>query len=73
MDLKNEIKVGDTVVCIEEKDLPYFVGISFIVTKICNEKQLYYGRNTEVYIEPNGFPFRPNEIILLSPLMEELL
>lgn len=73
MDLKNGIKIGDTVICIEEPDMSIFIGSKWVVTDISVEKQLYYCQNTQLYWESEGFPFRPNEIILASSLMEELL
>jgi hypothetical protein len=73
MDLKNEIKIGDTVICIDEPDMPNFIGSKWVVIEISSGKQLYYCQNTQLYWESEGFPFRPNEIILSSSLMEELL
>jgi hypothetical protein len=73
MDLKNEIKIGDTVICISEPDMPDFVGSKWIVMDISSGKQLYYCTNKLLYWESEGFPFKPSEIILSSSLMEELL
>ena len=73
MDSKREIKIGDTVICISEPDMPDFIGAKWIVTNISSGKQLYYCTNKLLYWESEGFPFRPKEIILSSSLMEELL
>lgn len=75
MDLKNEIKVGDIVICINEPDLPNFIGSKWTVIDISIEYNLYYCENKQLYTEAsgNGFPFRPNEIVLSSLLMEELI
>lgn len=74
MDLKNEIKIGDTVICVDEPDMPNFIGSKWIVVGVSSCKQLYYCQNTQLYREePKGFPFRSREIVLSSPLMEELI
>lgn len=73
MDSKREIKIGDTVICVSEPDMPDFVGSKWVVVEISSGKQLYYCANELLYWESQGFPFRPSEIILSSPLMEELL
>ena len=73
MDLKNGIKIGDTVICVGEPDMPDFIGSKWVVVDVSPGKQLYYCENVQLYWESGGFPFRPTEIILSSSLMEELL
>jgi hypothetical protein len=73
MDLKNGIKIGDTVICVGEPDMPDFIGSKWVVVDVSSGKQLYYCENVQLYWESGGFPFRPTEIIVSSSLMEELL
>lgn len=77
MDLKKEFKIGSKVLCIKEDDLPNFIGKVWTVKHI--HKDLIYCENLSVYrsvnepIYNNGFPFRKDEVVLLTPLVEELL
>lgn len=81
MDLKKEIKVGDRVLCIKEKDIPTFIGKIWTVRVISNE--LIYCENLDEYTTGsvnrayvqyvNCFPFRSGEVVLVTPLLEELL
>ena len=77
MGLENGIKIGDTVICVGEPDIPDFTGSRWVVVDVSSSistgKQLYYCENVQLYWESEGFPFRPNEIILSSSLIEELL
>lgn len=79
MDLKNEIKVGDRVICIKEKDVPNFVGKVWVVFDIvgtliyCQNKQEYTSPNTLDVFRKDCFPFQRDEIAPITPLMEELL
>ena len=72
MVLEREFKVGDVVICIEESDLPDFVGTRWIVQKV-GSKNLYYCMNKELFHREEGFPFTDKEITLSSSLIEELL
>lgn len=80
MDLEKEFRNGDRVVCIKEKDIQSFIGKVWTVKFI--EKELIYCENLDEYVSSgiivattraNCFPFRRDEIALLTPLMEELL
>ena len=74
MDSKNEIKIGDYVICVAEKNVPRFIGRKWYVVKI--RKGLYYCRNLDLYsdnIEEDCFVFKFDEIVPITPLMEELL
>jgi len=81
MDLKDVFKPGDRVLCIKEKDIPTFIGKIWTVKVISNE--LLYCENLDEYTTGsvnrayvefiNCFPFRPDELVLVSPLLEELL
>jgi hypothetical protein len=73
-------KTGDKVLCVREKDLPYFVGAIWIVDHIGESNGLIYCKNKELLyrneIDPskiNAFPFKKDEIVLVTPLIEELL
>ena len=78
MDLKDEIEVGDKVLCVKEKDIPRFVGKVWIVHHVV--ANLIYCQNKKEYTSPNRqerykdcFPFQRDEIAPITPLMEELL
>lgn len=74
MDLKDEIKIGDYVICIAEKSVPRFIGHKWYVVKI--RKGLYYCRNLDLYsdnTEEDCYVFKFNEIVPVTPLMEELI
>ena len=72
-------KAGDKVLCVREKDLPNFVGAVWIVDHIGESNGLIYCQNKELYrnkinsSEINAFPFTKDEIVLVTPLIEELL
>lgn len=75
-------KVGDDVLCIEEKDIPEFIGQIFRITEI---KYLSNGDidiiNVLVPDKANSFGsfggysfvFYPKEIVPISTLIKELL
>lgn len=79
MDLKDEIKVGDEVLCLVEKDIPSFIGKVWKVTGLrgnlvyCQNKELYTSPKPEMDRFPNSFPFKTNEIVKVSSLIKELL
>ena len=72
-------KAGDKVLCIQEKDIPAFVGTVWVVVRFEEDFDLIYCQNIELFynkIIPSRedlFPFRKNEIVLVTPLIEELL
>ena len=72
-------KAGDKVLCIREKDIPTFVGTVWVVVRFEEDIDLIYCQNRELFynkIIPSKedlFPFRKNEIVLVTPLIEELL
>ena len=71
--IKNTYKVGDTVVCIKEPNVPSYIGHRWVVINISSAPELYYCINALIHTGPEGFPFRSSEITLMSSLMEELL
>lgn len=72
-------KAGDKVLCIRENDIPTFVGTVWLVVSCEEDVDLIYCRNRELFCnkllpkKEDLFPFRKNEIVLVTPLIEELL
>jgi len=72
-------KAGDKVLCIQEKDIPTFVGTVWVVVRSEEDVDLIYCQNRELFcnkiipFREDLFPFRKNEIVLVTPLIEELL
>lgn len=68
-----EIKIGDYVICIAEPAIPRFVGHKWYVHRIVGD--LYYCQNLDLYqcFVDDCFVFMKNEIVPVTPLMEELL
>lgn len=68
-------KIGDTVLCIKEIDLPQFVGKIWTIKDIYNN--LFFCENLNVYsgigVEDHTFPFKPDEIVPVSTLIKELV
>jgi hypothetical protein len=70
-------KTGDKVLCVQENDIPSFVGTVWSVVRC--EDRLVFCLNKELYInvafpdKENLFPFKKNEVVLITPLVEELL
>jgi hypothetical protein len=75
-------KVGDRVLCIEEKDIPNFVGKMYTISEITYNHTgeirlinvfLDDNSSSDRYDRLNIFPFFPSEIVPVSSLIEELL
>ncbi len=70
-------KTGDKVLCVQEDTIPSFVGTVWSVVRC--EDSLVFCLNKELYInvifpdKENLFPFKKNEVVLITPLVEELL
>ena len=70
-------KTGDKVLCVQENDIPSFVGTVWSVVRC--EGRLVFCLNKELYnvvVSPdkeNLFPFMKDQIVLVTPLVEELL
>lgn len=77
MDLENEFKVGDKVICIAETDNYEFIGSTWMVVSVYHtiyDKKVYECVTHKPSLKKfEKFVFRSNEIILYSPLMEALL
>ncbi len=73
-------KIGDSVICTKEDDLPNYVGTIWEVIGFSNN--LIFCKNIKMYPQNmavrsasalEGFPFLENEIVLTSSLIKELV
>jgi hypothetical protein len=75
-------KIGDIVLCVKESDLPNYIGATWEVIYVT--ETLFYCKNDNLYpvnrrgkrsaVNPaEGFPFREDEIVLVSSLIKELV
>ena len=68
---------GDRVLCVKENDIPRFIGTVWTVINVNEDNGLVYCQNKKQfknkYEDNDLFPFRKTEIVLVTPLIEELL
>jgi hypothetical protein len=66
------IQVGDEILCIQDEDVPRFIGTVWTVTSISYTGSLYFCRNLEL-TALEDYPFTRDEIVPVSSLVKELI
>lgn len=67
-------KIGDKVICVEECDMPEFVGLTWFVVRISDDNRFFYCKpegSSDVVCEP--FVFYKHELVPFTSLMQELV
>jgi hypothetical protein len=70
-------KVGDEIICIEEKNLPQFIGTRWVIKEVLGSLYLCEPISPILNINMSAlddlYPFKESEVVESTPLLRELI